>query len=65
MADDGDHVVFTEHGASNDDDAAWANVAIDIAAYAGQTIHLRFEAVDGGRANLLEAAVDDVRIRRP
>ena len=65
MADDGDHVVFTEHGAANDDDAAWASASIDIAAYAGQTIHLRFEAVDGGRANLLEAAVDDIRIRRP
>jgi hypothetical protein len=65
MADDGDHVVFTEHGAANDDDAAWVRASIDIGAYAGQTIHLRFEAVDGGRANLLEAAVDDVRIRRP
>ena len=65
MAADGDHVVFTERGAARDDDAAWSQASVDIGAYAGQTIHLRFEAVDGGRANLLEAAVDDVRVRRP
>ncbi len=65
MADDGDHVVFTEHGAGNDDDAAWSQASVDIGAYAGQTIHLRFEAVDGAGGNLLEAAVDDIRIRRP
>jgi hypothetical protein len=65
MADDGDHVVLTERGAANDDDAAWASASIDIGAFAGQTIRLRFEAVDAGGASLVEAAVDDVRIRRP
>ena len=65
MADDGDHVVFTEHGAANDDDAAWASASIDIGAFAGQTIRLRFEAVDAGGGNTVEAAVDDVRVRRP
>ena len=65
MADDGDHVVLTEKGAARDDDAAWKSASIDIGAYAGQTIHLRFEAVDGAGANLLEAGVDDVRVRRP
>ncbi|HVQ22299.1 MAG TPA: aminopeptidase, partial [Candidatus Saccharimonadia bacterium] len=65
MADDGDHIVFTEHGAANDDDAAWSQASVDIGAYAGQTIHLRFEAADYAGANLLEAAVDDIRIRRP
>ena len=65
MADDGDHVVFTERAAANDDDAAWASVSIDIGAFAGQTIRIRFEAVDGSRASTIEAAVDDVRVRRP
>jgi hypothetical protein len=65
MADDGDHVVFTERGAARDDDAAWARASIDISAFGGQTIRLRFEAVDAGRGNILEAAVDDVRVRRP
>jgi hypothetical protein len=36
-----------------------------VAAWAGQAIHLVFEATDGGRANIVEAAVDDIRIRRP
>ena len=65
MADDGDHVVFTEQGASNDDDAAWASASIDIGAFGGQTIRIRFEALDAARSSLIEAAVDDVRIRRP
>jgi hypothetical protein len=65
MADDGDHVVLTERGASNDDDATWASASIDIGAYGGQTIRLRFEALDAANGNLVEAAVDDVRVRRP
>ncbi len=65
MADDGDHVVFTERAAANDDDAAWASASIDIGAFAGQTIRIRFEAVDASRASTIEAAVDDVRVRRP
>ena len=39
MADDGDHVVLTERGAGNDDDAAWASASIDIDAFAGQAYH--------------------------
>ncbi len=65
MADDGDHVVLTEKGAARDDDAAWSQASVDIGAYAGQTIRLRFEAVDGAGGNLVEAGVDDVRVRRP
>ena len=65
MADDGDHVVFTERAAANDDDATWASTSIDIGAFAGQTIRIRFEAVDASRASTIEAAVDDVRVRRP
>jgi hypothetical protein len=34
-------------------------------AFAGQTIRLRFEAVDGGAGNLVEVQVDDVRVTRP
>ena len=33
--------------------------------WAGQTIHLRFEAVDGGANNLVEVEIDDVRVTRP
>jgi len=65
MADDGDHTVLTERGAANDDDAAWASASIDIGVYGGQTIRLRFEALDAAGGSLVEAAVDDVRVRRP
>ncbi|HEU0243405.1 MAG TPA: M14 family metallopeptidase [Candidatus Limnocylindrales bacterium] len=58
-------VVFQELGAANDDDAAWASASRSLAAWAGQTIHLVVEATDGGRDSLVEAALDDIRIRRP
>jgi aminopeptidase S len=35
---------------------------IDLSAFAGQTIRILFSARDGGVDNLLEAAVDDVKI---
>ena len=36
-----------------------------LAAWAGQTIHLVVEATDGANDSLVEAAIDDIRIRRP
>jgi carboxypeptidase T len=65
-AEDGTRtVVFQELGAANDDDAAWAIASKSVAAWAGQTIHIVVEATDGGGESLVEAAVDDIRIRRP
>jgi carboxypeptidase T len=58
-------VVFEELGAANDDDAAWASASRSLAAWAGQTIRLVVEATDGADASLVEAAIDDIRIRRP
>ncbi|HEY3333881.1 MAG TPA: M14 family metallopeptidase [Candidatus Limnocylindrales bacterium] len=58
-------VVFQELGAANDDDAAWASASRSLGAWAGQRIHLVIEATDDGAASLVEAAVDDIRIRRP
>ena len=34
-------------------------------AWAGSTIRIRFEAVDGGTASTLEAGLDDIRVTRP
>ena len=39
--------------------------SVSIDDWAGQTIHVVFEADDGGADNLVEAGVDDVRIRLP
>ena len=56
--------VFQQLGAGVDRDAAWTYVAVSIDAWAGQTIHVVFQAADGAAGNLVEAGVDDVRIRR-
>jgi len=52
-------------GDPSDRDAAWTWFSAPASAWAGQTIHLVAEAVDGGGDSLVEAAVDDIRIRRP
>jgi extracellular elastinolytic metalloproteinase len=57
--------VFQELGAADDDDAAYVTTsAINLSAFAGQTIRIRFQAADAATASLVEAAVDDVRITR-
>ena len=57
--------VFEETGDATDHDAAWALGSVSIADWAGQTIRLVFAATDGGSNSLVEAAVDDIRIRLP
>jgi hypothetical protein len=65
-AEDGTQtVVFEELGGPQDDDAAWVYFDTSIADWAGQRIRLIVEARDGGSGNLVEAMVDDIRIRRP
>jgi hypothetical protein len=54
--------VLLERGAATDDDAAWARASIPLDAWAGTTIRVRIAATDAGPSNLVEAAVDDVRI---
>ncbi len=57
--------VFERLGTPADRDGTWASASTPMGAWAGQTIRLVIQAVDGGRGNLVEAAVDDIRIRRP
>jgi aminopeptidase S len=57
--------VFQELGAADNDDAAYVTTAsINLSAFAGQTIRIRFQAADAATASLVEAAVDNVRITR-
>jgi bacterial leucyl aminopeptidase len=56
--------IFEELGAADDDDAVWATTNVSLNAFAGQTIRLRIEAADLAGTSLLEAAIDDVSIRR-
>ncbi|HSS35941.1 MAG TPA: M14 family metallopeptidase [Patescibacteria group bacterium] len=57
--------VMTVAGKAADLDGAWKSASILLDPWAGQTIHIRFQAVDGGPGNLVEVEVDDVRVTRP
>ncbi len=57
-------VVFAVHGRATDVDGAWRTASVPMDAFAGQTVHLRFVATDGGAANLVEAELDDIRVTR-
>ena len=57
--------VFTVTGGPTNRNAVWTAGSASLAAFAGQSIRIVVAATDGGSDNLVEAAVDDVRIRRP
>jgi carboxypeptidase T len=56
--------VFAVVGKSTNVDGAWKTASISMNAFMGQTVHLRFEATDGGRNNLVEVELDDIRVTR-
>jgi carboxypeptidase T len=58
-------VVHHVRGARVDRDAAWTRTSVSLDRWAGQTIRLRFIAVDASPDGLVEAAFDDVRVTRP
>jgi murein tripeptide amidase MpaA len=65
-AEDGSQtVVFEVLGRPVNVSGAWRTASVPLAAWAGQPIRLVMAATDGGKGNLVEAAIDDVRIRRP
>ena len=57
-------VVWSRLGSAVDVDGVWRTASIPMDAYAGQTVRIRFVAVDGGAANLVEVEIDDVRVTR-
>lgn len=57
--------VFVVHGAPVERNASWKAASIDLSAYAGHTIRLRFSATDAGTNGIVEAAFDDVRVTQP
>jgi hypothetical protein len=62
ISDDGAAVVFTRAGAPVARNAVWTPASIDLSDYAGQSVRFLVEAADHGRGNVLEAALDDVRV---
>ena len=57
--------VLTRLGAPANLNAAWRSASILMDPWAGQTVHIRFQAVDGGPNNLVEVEIDDVRVTQP
>jgi hypothetical protein len=54
--------VFQSLGAASNRAGAWTPASASLAAFAGQTIRIRFEAADAATGSLIEAGVDDVKI---
>ncbi|HEY6570121.1 MAG TPA: M14 family zinc carboxypeptidase, partial [Candidatus Limnocylindrales bacterium] len=66
QAEDGSRTtVFERLGSPSDVDGSWRSGSASLADWAGQTIRLVVGAKDGGPGNLVEAQVDNIRIRRP
>jgi aminopeptidase S len=58
----GTTLVFEERGTAVNEAAIFTTRTVDLSAYAGQTILILFSARDAAADQLLEAAVDDVKI---
>jgi carboxypeptidase T len=54
--------VVTISGSATDLDGAWRYVYAPMDAWAGQTVRIVFEAVDGAANSLVEVEIDDIRI---
>ena len=64
-ADGSQVTVFGIAGKPVDRDGTWRTASVSMDAFAGETVHLRFVAQDGGPGNLLEVELDDIRVTRP
>ena len=58
-------VVWSAVGDGANSNAAWTGAAVSLSPWNGKNVRLLFEAADGGADNLVEAAVDDVRVYKP
>lgn len=56
--------VFQINGRARNQNAAWQKQSISLDAFAGQTVRLQFETMDGANDSIIEAAIDDVDLRQ-
>ncbi|MEO8018748.1 MAG: zinc carboxypeptidase, partial [Pseudomonadota bacterium] len=56
--------VFTRPGRSGVVAGAWTTATVNLSAYAGQTVRLRFEAADAAAGSIIEAGFDNVSVTR-
>jgi carboxypeptidase T len=65
MSDASATTVLLVHGAPVERNAHWLSSSIDLSAWAGKTVRLRFSATDAGTNGIVEAGFDDVRVTLP
>ena len=58
-------VVWSTVGDATNANATWTNASAVLTPWKGKNVRLLFEASDGGTDNLVEAALDDVRVYKP
>ena len=56
--------VFLARGGAFEKSASWQLASVDLSAFAGHAIQLRFSATDAGTNGIVEAGFDDVRVTR-
>jgi len=56
--------LFTRRGNGTKVPAVWTSQSVNLSAWAGQTVRIRFEAVDAGAISMVEAGVDNVELMR-
>lgn len=57
-------VVFQRLAGPSNVSAAWQTATVDLSSFAGQTIQLTIEAADNDTGSLIEAAIDDVIVKK-
>ncbi len=56
--------VWARGGTAANLPAAWTTRTVNISAWAGQTVQIRVDAMDGGSGSVIEAGFDNVSITR-
>ena len=54
--------VLQATGFGGNQNASWTSVSVNLDAWAGESVRVLIQAADGGRASLVEAAIDDIRV---
>jgi len=56
--------IFTRRGTSSNVPGVWTSQSVNLNAFAGQSVRIRFEALDTAAVSIVEAGVDNVVITR-